>query len=226
MNKEKAENYYRELYSHQMHYHKHYKESRYFVLWTQVMQFVKQLPRSTRILEIGCGTGQFAQYLYEEGYRNYIGFDFCKKAIEIAEKKCMQKEILYADARDNNLWQSRELDYDLVIALETLEHIKCELRVIENIKQGSYIIFSLPQFDDPAHIRFFYNPRKIVKRYYRHIDIKKIVTIGPYFVVFGLVNKATLSVINKMIKTRAKINVDYFIKKMVSMFSRIKRNLT
>ena len=178
--KEKGPEYYNGIYRTSEKYHLHYKDSRSYVLWTQVIMFVKQFAHP-KILEIGCGTGQFAHYLYDEGFNNYHGVDFSSEAIESA-KKIVDQSFAVGDCRNSNVFSR---DYDLVIAIEVLEHIKNDHNVIANIKEGTDIIFSLPTFKDPAHVRRFKKARAIEKRYYPDINIKKIVRIDKRFVCWG-----------------------------------------
>lgn len=214
MGEEKDKSYYDNGYNSQEEYKKPYKESRYYVLWTQALQFVKRVPLP-KILEIGCGPGQFAHYLYDEGYKDYLGFDFSSKAIEIAKKRC-QQNFICADAKKDFPLNNYFKDYNLVISLETLEHIKEDLDVIKNIREEIPVIFSVPSFDDPAHVRWFSSQRQVRKRYYQLIDIHEIITIGPYFVVFGTMKKVNLPLLNRIVKTRSRVNLKFILKKLKS----------
>jgi 2-polyprenyl-3-methyl-5-hydroxy-6-metoxy-1,4-benzoquinol methylase len=89
MTKEKGPEYYNSVYRSSEKFHRHYKDSPSYVLWTQVMTFVKQFAHP-KILEIGCGAGQFAHYLYDEGFNDYHGIDFSAEAIELAKKTVNQ----------------------------------------------------------------------------------------------------------------------------------------
>ncbi len=85
-------------------------------------------------------------------------------------------------------------------ALEVLEHIRDDLAVIDNIREGADIIFSLPTFDDPAHVRKFKKPGDIQKRYCYGIDIRKIVRIDKWFVCWGLVKKHNLNTWERLLQ--------------------------
>jgi 2-polyprenyl-3-methyl-5-hydroxy-6-metoxy-1,4-benzoquinol methylase len=184
MEKEKGPEYYNQIYKSSEKYRLTYKDSRYYVVWTQAMKFVKQF-ESPKILEIGCGTGQFAHYLYDEGYKDYQGVDFSPEAIELA-KKTVKQSFSVADCRNSDIFGG---NHSLVIALELLEHVRDERAVIDNIREGIDIIFSLPTFNDPAHVRKFKKKRDIERRYSRNIDFKKIVRIDKWFVCWGKVVK-------------------------------------
>jgi len=73
--------------------------------------------------------------------------------------------------------------------LEVLEHIRDDRAIINNIKKETDMIFTLPTFNDPAHIRIFRKLSDIKKRYSHDIDINKIVRIDKWFVCWGKVVK-------------------------------------
>ena len=65
--------------------------------------------------------------------------------------------------------------------IETLEHLD-DLQVIENIPQGKNIIFSVPTFDDPAHVRV-YPSENFIKNRFKGLDIKSIELVGNIFLI-------------------------------------------
>ncbi len=209
MKQDKKQQYYDQIYTSAEKYRTHYKDSIYFVLWTQAIQFIREMP-SPKILEVGCGTGQFAQYLFDQGYRDYHGFDFSPEAIKIAKRSVNQQ----FDVGDALSRDSYTPDYNLVIAQEILEHIRDDFGILRNIKEGSAIIFSLPTFDDPAHFRWFLKPREIEKRYFRLIDIRKIIRIHDWFICWGIIGKYEPNLLHAIFKTRRKID-PAFIKDIV-----------
>ncbi|MEA3312612.1 MAG: class I SAM-dependent methyltransferase [candidate division WOR-3 bacterium] len=174
------------------------------VLWTQILQFIKRI-ENPKILEIGCGAGQFANYLYDEGYRDYHGFDFSPQAIRMA-KDAVDFPFTVGDATNPNCY---DCDYNAVVALEVMEHVADDLAVIRNIKQGTSIVFSLPTFDDPAHIRWFTTRRRIIRRYYKLIDIREIVRIGEWFACSGVVENLETKLMNRIFKRREDITLSY-----------------
>ncbi|MBD3421477.1 MAG: methyltransferase domain-containing protein [Chitinivibrionales bacterium] len=147
------------------------------------MLFVKQFSDPS-IIEIGCGVGQFAQYLYDEGFRNYRGMDFSPHAIELARKRAKQ-DFFQADATNARSFPEH---YSLAVSLETLEHIDNDLDVLRNIRSGIPLIFSLPKFDCEGHVRCFKKRKAIKRRYLSCLDIKRIVDINRWHVGWGIVN--------------------------------------
>lgn len=209
MEKEKDYNYYNRFFTENKSFHTDYKNSFYYVHWTQVIVFLKKIVASN-VLEVGCGTGQLAEYLVNEGFVNYKGFDFSDKAIEIAKSK-VNTCFFVANALEK---QSFHHDYDTIICLEVLEHIKNDLILIENIKKGSNIIFSVPNFDAPSHVRWFTSERQIKRRYYRTIDIQEIIRIGNIYICKGVVTDFKPTFFQKFLASREKVDIQSFSKRI------------
>jgi SAM-dependent methyltransferase len=209
--KPKGSEYYNHFYKISEAYRGTYKNSPHYVLWTQVIRLLKEFP-SPKILEIGCGTGQLACYLYDEGFRDYHGFDFSVEAIKIAKSKSPQSFSI-GDAFNN---ESYNYDYNVVLATEVLEHIDDDMSVLDNIRENTTIIFTLPTRNDPAHLRIFKKPRQIRKRYYTKIGDMSIVPIAQWFVCCGTVKKFEPKTLNSILKTRSQIDLRFIIKNLTS----------
>lgn len=197
MSSEKDHQFYNKIYESAEDYQSHYKNTVYYVMWTQAIQMLKAL-ESPRILEVGCGAGQFAHYLFDEGFRNYHGFDFSAEAIKIAQKRVAQS-FAVGDAYDPVAYT---FDYNVVIAQEILEHLQDDLAVFAQIKPGSQVIFSLPLFDHVAHFRWFIRPREIEKHYFPVVDLQKIVRVADWFVCSGIVHPFAPNLLQRFFKTR------------------------
>ena len=129
------------------------------------------LPDNTdiKIAELGCGPGLFAEFLYRKGYRNYWGVDFSESCVEWAIKRVPSYQFEVGNLYDENI-QKRFLDYDVFICLETFEHMTNDLAVINAIPSGTEIVFSVPNRDDEAHVRYFMGPQSVANRYSPIID--------------------------------------------------------
>ena len=161
-------------------YNCHYTETVYFEMWKKVFEYVDYLDE---ILEIGCGTGQFAQMLIDSGkITTYYGIDFSEVAIEKSIERCGKYFGLH-DAR-----KPLPVDYNTVICLETLEHIDNDILVLKNIKSGTKFIGSVPIANDPAHVRVFQTSKSIKKRYRNLINIEEIIEFDiKKFVFKGII---------------------------------------
>lgn len=169
--------YYDNIYRESESYSGHFSGSPYFDLWKKVLPII---PKTINIIEIGCGTGQFAQMLLEDRQQPYIGIDISPEAIKIARKRPGIFEIQSCyDYRINQIGS-------FVVALETLEHID-DLRFLNNIPLGVEILFTVPDFNDPAHVRYFKNITEIVFRYHQKINFSYIEKRERWFICKGVI---------------------------------------
>jgi SAM-dependent methyltransferase len=194
---EKPASYYDDLYPFKASYNDHYKNSHYFVQWVQV-EFILREFKQKKILDVGCGTGQFAQFLKDEGYSDYTGVDFSEKAIEIAKTKS-DFHFFVGNALDPDLFKPA---YDIVMALEVLEHMDNDLDLIKNIPEDTFCLFSIPNFDDPGHVRWFRSEYQVRKRYFKHIDIERIYFIKDIYIFYGRKSTFSPSMLQNFLKTR------------------------
>ena len=209
MGVEKKVDYYNGRFSKDVGYKMHYKDSFYYVHWTQILKFLKN-QQNLSILEIGCGTGQLAHYLSDEGFKNYRGFDFSAIAIEFANRT-VSSDFFVGDALDAKNYHHK---YDVVICTEVLEHIKDDKQVLRNIATGAKIIFSVPNFDEQSHVRWFTSEREIKTRYFKLIDIQDIVRVGNIYIVKGIRSDFKPNFIQSFLATREKIDFTSFTKRI------------
>ena len=72
---EAGADFYDAAYSEVDEYRKPYWKSRYYFVWTVIADRLRRTA-NVGVLEIGCGSGQLANLIIEQGIRNYLGFDF------------------------------------------------------------------------------------------------------------------------------------------------------
>ena len=194
---EKGSDYYNDLFAKQQYYNDHYSNIHYYVQWVQVEMILRPF-RNRPILEIGCGTGQFAQMLHDLGYTRYSGFDFSDVAIDLARKR-VPLNFAVGDALDPTLYSG---EYDAVVCLEVLEHLEKDHQVLENIKPGTFMVISVPNFDDRSHVRWFRSPYQIRKRFYRHMRIDHIRFVNNIYIVSGERSDFKPNLLQRIFKTR------------------------
>ncbi|WP_214760492.1 methyltransferase domain-containing protein [Exiguobacterium sp. s146] len=177
VNKEEDKNFYDSLFSDggwDQTYFKHYSDTHYFPIWEKAFSLIKGKGKDLKILEIGCGPGQFAQLLFERKVTDYQGFDFSDKAIEMAKQtnKMHHEKFHVGDAFETKVFD--HYMYNLVIIFEVLEHIEDDIAILDKIKEDTTILFSVPNFDSPGHVRWFNSIFDIYERYRLILDIKSI----------------------------------------------------
>ncbi len=98
----------------------------------QFDKFVAKLKPSSKIIDIGCGTGHIAKYLSDKGFQ-VTGIDFSKLMLEIARKRCKNCNFILADIAEFNY--GAEL-YDAAILSFSIIHLKDE--EIEKVLKKTY----------------------------------------------------------------------------------------
>ena len=53
----------------------------------------KNVPQSSKIIDLGCGNGVMSIELYEVGFKNVLGVDYSSHAIELAQKIALENDI-------------------------------------------------------------------------------------------------------------------------------------
>jgi SAM-dependent methyltransferase len=154
---------YDKIYKGSEKYGCHYSESIYFPIWQEVIRHI-----DGRVLEFGCGTGQFAQMIGERKDVRYLGVDYSKEAIAQAKFRNPEMNFLCDD-----VFKVYVPIVDVIVMLELLEHIKEDTKLISKLPKGKLVIFSVPDFQAVNHYRFFKNAKEIKDRY-KHIIFNEI----------------------------------------------------
>lgn len=106
----------------------------------------------------------------------YKGFDFAAEAIKIAKERNVefQDKFFVADALETPEVAQK---HALVICFEMLEHINKDLELLGRIPSGTKLLLSVPNFDDPYHVRYFLSEQEVYDRYSK---VMKIFDIGHF----------------------------------------------
>jgi len=166
-----------------------YDKTPWYPVWKIIVARIKELG-AINILDIGCGPGQFADCLLSEitnadassnilPQLKYTGIDFSSVAIDFANKLNLSASFIVADATS---YDYSQVDYDLVVTTEFLEHITDDLGVLSKIKTGSVILATLPNQDSEGHVRFLSKNTNTAKSQIkkRYSGLCKIVSIKKF----------------------------------------------
>ena len=128
--------------------------------YEEITKVIAGIVGEDSVLDVGCGTGELGKKV-----KNYKGFDFSEKAIEIANDPRVWV---------GNIYDSKNFEgsYDYMVSTEVFEHID-DLKAIGNIPKGQKVIFSVPSFTDPAHLRT-YTEESVRERYKGIFQINSI----------------------------------------------------
>ena len=124
-----------------------------------------------KIIELGCGSGQFANMLFDAGFENYIGYDFSSVAIaRAAELNPANRDCFLQKDIRGLVWPSA---VETVIIFEVLEHLVDDIAVLKEVPSGFNVIFSVPNFNSFNHVRTFENLPAIIARYGAYLDFSR-----------------------------------------------------
>ena len=173
-NKYKDETFYNDAFKRSLRYYYPWYDSPYYDMW-QVMVDRTLSP----YIELGCGSGQFAEYAENKGTYYVVGFDYSKDAIDIA--RCRNPGMLFVCEDIMKLrYEDLLADYipkTTIVAFEVLEHLEDDIELLRRIGLNK-IVFSVPGFDAPAHLRYFENLQDVRNHYSQIVDITDIKEFG------------------------------------------------
>lgn len=169
MGKEQNSEYYDHAFKGNAQYLCDPDKSKYYDMWNIALSWLK---KSEWLVELGSGTGQFAELALSRGYEYLYGVDFSKEAVKIANER-IGKRIFY---EKNIVYENPFVDsiHETVICFETLEHIEDDIAVVKKVQSGKRFIFSVPNFDDPGHVRTFRNEKEVLVRYGDLLNLKQV----------------------------------------------------
>lgn len=161
-------------------YHEHYNNQDPSILniFSTALEYIKKMP-TPKIIEIGCGSGLFANMLFDNGFEDYLGIDFSPEAIRLAQTACpcYSDKFICCDAFEY-LELCSQNDKAIYALFEVLEHIYKDIELVNMLPSGSNIIFSVPNFKSFNHVRTFDNLQQITDRYY-------MLNINQYYKIHG-----------------------------------------
>lgn len=118
-------------------------QGKIYLIETLVQRYFPE-KEDLQILEIGCGTGGLTKHLVK--YGKVTGFDISEDAIEYC-KSAGLKDVFVQDMNTFNP-QNYQEKYDLVLALDVLEHIQDDVgamkKVYQILKNNGLFIINVP----------------------------------------------------------------------------------
>lgn len=188
--KDVSSQYYDDIYRASPKYKDSGTDSTYFPVWKEVLSLIKAKGYH-KILDIGCGPGQFAEYLIkEEPTINYTGIDFSRVAIQTAKKRCPSASFIQTDASATEILGNSE--FDVVLIMEVLEHMHGDIDLLKKLPSGTHIIATVPNFDSFGHVRFFSGCDEVRQRYEVLISNANVMAItlsghSKLFLLYGII---------------------------------------
>jgi len=122
--------------------------------------------KGQRVLDIDCGEGYGSWLLKEWGAAEVVGLDVSSEAIECARRNFARADVHFVLGPPSDPFDALEAKaFDLIVCLETLEHVPDPLRFLDQIKsslnQDGVILMSCPndyattrpEESNPFHLR-------------------------------------------------------------------------
>ena len=130
-------------------YFENYKEQSFkWKFWSSIIK--KYTNKDSFILELGCTYGYLFKHLKE--YKNLYGIDISKHAINVAKSMNHNANFEVQDAQNLKLEKNK---FDLIIAIDVLEHLPDPRKGIEEIfkvlKPNGILIIATPNPDPYSH---------------------------------------------------------------------------
>jgi len=174
------------------------------------LSLLKKMENPVRLLDVGCGTGEFLYYAKPDGWEG-VGVDISSFAAELARKKTK----LWIQEGTVVDFPKEMGPFDLITMWEVIEHMpdpETDVKIAwDLLKQNGLVAISTPNLgslryrlykerwrgftDDPKHI-FFFDARTLIGLLTKcGFKIKKVLTrkISPvlwrWLVYFGLGNE-------------------------------------
>ncbi|MBI2065062.1 MAG: class I SAM-dependent methyltransferase [Candidatus Yanofskybacteria bacterium] len=157
-------------------FYKNYFEFEKYHWWFRVRRNIilsllekYRISKTSKIFDFGCGSGYTAGYLQGLGY-NVAGADFSDEAIGQGRANGVRN----LEVINNNDIKHPEGGFNLIMALDVVEHIKDDFEIIKamerSIGSGGMLIMTVPAYmwlwgvqDDVAHHFRRYTMRSIMR---------------------------------------------------------------
>ncbi|MBW2260850.1 MAG: tetratricopeptide repeat protein [Deltaproteobacteria bacterium] len=161
----------------------------WFPIWKAVAEQVLRL-EADLVIDLGCGTGELASVLSTcVPDVTYWGCDFSAVAIEQARSLELGERYGFEerDLRAGFPIQNRDGGRVVYVCCEILEHIQWDLTLLARVPDGAHVIATVPDFDDPGHVRHFSSAREASERYMQIVDVvhTEDLATGHHFMLEG-----------------------------------------
>ncbi len=160
-----------------------------------------KIPKTARIYDFGCGSGFTVGYLQKLGY-DVSGADISAEAIEFG----IDRGVRNLEVVQDHKIKSPEGGFDVILALDVIEHIKDHHGVIHDVevalKQGGLAIITVPAYqwlwgvqDEVSHHHRRYTSESLARLVRENTNLKIIKE--TYFNTFLFIPIAIVRVFSK-----------------------------
>jgi len=126
----------------------------YFTILKNIQNILSLIPKNSKILDFGCGSGTLSFYLSSCGY-NLTGVDISPAVIKIAKKSAKQMKSNVKLHTLKGFKRQMSKKYDLILCIEVIEHVKNDEQLLKEmrncLKPGGYLYISTPSANAPLY---------------------------------------------------------------------------
>ncbi len=135
---------------------------------------IREIKKSERILQIGCGSGNLARVMIYDNYKYVRGVDAAESVIKAAQNSMATRhrsKFVFGYFDDAEMYN---IEYDTVICTEVFEYSDCDIEVLASVKEGAKVIFTIPGYPNERFPRWFRSEREIKERYKELVEVKSV----------------------------------------------------
>lgn len=121
-----------------------------------LLEFLRGMPKNSKIIEVGCGSGRFLEFLGKNGFKNLYGIDQSKEMLKIAGRRTK------ANLRKGDIYNIpfKKDFFDVVFSIHVLMHLKKPEQALKEMVRIAKrrIIFEVNNKNSISGILAFMNP--------------------------------------------------------------------
>ena len=123
----------------------------------EILPLLHSASKTSRIFDMGCGSGSLLKGLKDAGYTNVIGMDLSEEQVNMAHEFGVS-EVVLGDAMQ--FFRSSEELFDIITGMDIIEHftkdelVELLLLIQSKLKKGGMAIFRTPNMDAPIATAF------------------------------------------------------------------------
>jgi len=200
------------------------------------LERAKNLPCDIKILDLGCGTGEFLSELSKIGF-TVFGTDFDEEAIKIAKKR-FGLENVFADSFEDFFEKLRSEKFDVITFFEVLEHLDDHEKFITNIKKilkpKGMIALSVPsreralvnwnKWDFPPHHFTRWNKESIENIFSKYgFKVNFVDYVEVFRITMGAIDGKLRSELMQKSFNKSKNNKNLFVFKALFLAAKLKQ---
>ena len=131
-------------------------------VWALLAEHVRRSDAQS-VIEVGCGTGEFACLLRDLGIPQYLGLDSNAARLAKARANCPEYPFEVADVFLTN--HLRGENYDVAVMTGFLEFVRWDLVALELVRPHRRVLGTVTAGDEPGRVRQFTSANQVLDHY-------------------------------------------------------------